>query len=134
MNVIPFFGVDRQYKNLKEEILEITDRVYSTGQVLDGEYTREFELRIAQRCNRSYGLAVNSGTQALIFAQQAAIKSPPYSVLIPTISFVATINSVLMNGFTPVFCDIDYKGIIDLDSYEYKLDTSVGAVMYAIPK
>jgi len=131
MNVIPFFGVDRQYKNLKEEILEITDRVYSTGQVLDGEYTREFELRIAQRCNRSYGLAVNSGTQALIFAQQAAIKSPPYSVLIPTISFVATINSVLMNGFTPVFCDIDYKGIIDLDSYEYKLDTSVGAVMYA---
>jgi len=38
---------------------------------------------------------------------------------------------VLMNGFTPVFCDVDYKGIIDLDSYEYKLDNSVGAVMYA---
>lgn len=130
MNTIPFFGVDRQYKNLREEILDITDRVYSTGKVLDGEYTREFELRIARRCHRSYALAVNSGTQALIFAQQAAIQNPPYSVLIPTISFVATINSVLMNQFTPVFCDIDYKGIIDLDSYEYKLDTSVGTVMY----
>jgi dTDP-4-amino-4,6-dideoxygalactose transaminase len=131
MQIISFFGVDRQYKNLREEILDITDRVYSTGKVLDGEYTKEFETRIARRCNRGYALAVNSGTQALIFAQQTIIKSPPYSVLIPTISFAATINSVLMNGFTPVFCDVDYKGLIDLNSHEYKLDTSVGAVMYA---
>lgn len=131
MNVIPFFGVDRQYKNLREEILEITDRVYSTGRVLDGEYTKHFEEKIARRCNRAYALTVNSGTQALIFAQKAAMSRPPYSILIPTVSFVATINSVLMNDFTPVFCDIDYKGLLDLSSYEYKLDASVGAVMYA---
>lgn len=131
MQVIPFFGVDRQYQNLREEILDITDKVYSTGKVLDGEYTKEFELRIARRCNRNYAVAVNSGTQALIFAQQSTIKQPPYTVLIPTLSFAATLNSVLMNGFTPVFCDIDYKGLIDLESYEYKLDHSVGALMYA---
>jgi dTDP-4-amino-4,6-dideoxygalactose transaminase len=131
MNIIPFFGVARQYKNLREEILDITDRVYATGQVLDGHYTKEFELRIARRCNRSYALAVNSGTQGLIFAQQAVLTKPPYAVLIPAVSFVATINSVLMNGFIPVFCDIDFKGILDLESYHYKLDESVGAVMYA---
>jgi dTDP-4-amino-4,6-dideoxygalactose transaminase len=130
MQVIPFFGVDRQYRNLREEILDTIDRVYSTGRVLDGEYTKEFERNIARRCHRSYALAVNSGTQALIFAQQAAVSNPPYSVLIPTVSFVATINSVLMNGYTPVFCDIDHKGLLDLDTYENKLDLSVGAVMY----
>ena len=128
--MIPFFGVDRQYKNLREEILDISDRVYSTGRVLDGHYTREFELQMAMRCNRAYALAVNSGTQALIFAQRAALVRPPYSILIPTLSFVATINSVLMNEFTPAFCDIDHKGILDLDSYEHKLDASVGAIMY----
>jgi len=130
MQVIPFFGIHRQYQNIREEILEITDRVYSTGRVLDGAYTEHFENKIAKRCNRAYALAVNSGTQALIFAQMAAVSRPPYSILIPTVSFVATINSVLMNNFTPVFCDIDHKGLIDLDSYEYKLDQSVGAVMY----
>jgi dTDP-4-amino-4,6-dideoxygalactose transaminase len=36
-----------------------------------------------------------------------------------------------MNDFNPVFCDIDYKGILDLDSYQYKLDASVSAIMYA---
>jgi dTDP-4-amino-4,6-dideoxygalactose transaminase len=131
MNIIPFFGVARQYKNLREEILDITDRVYSTGRVLDGSYTQEFESQIARRCNRAYALAVNSGTQGLIFAQQAVLRKPPYAVLIPTVSFVATINSVLMNGFIPVFCDVDFKGILDLESYQYKLDASVGAIMYA---
>jgi len=130
MQVIPFFGVDRQYCNLREEILEITDRVYSTGKMLDGEYTREFELRIARRCNRSYALAVNSGTQGLIFALKATTKTPTFSVLIPTISFAATINCVLINNLYPVFCDVDHKGLIDLESYQYKLDKAVGAVMY----
>ena len=130
MHVIPFFGVHRQYNNLREEILDITDRVYSTGRVLDGEYTHEFEKQIAKRTHREYALAVNSGTQALIFSLFATVDHTPYSVLIPTLSFVATINSVLMNNFTPVFCDVDHKGLIDLDAYEHKLDNSVGAVMY----
>jgi UDP-2-acetamido-2-deoxy-ribo-hexuluronate aminotransferase len=130
MHVIPFFGVHRQYNNLREEILDITDIVYSTGRVLDGEYTREFEKQIAKRTHRTYALAVNSGTQALIFSLYATVNHTPYAVLIPTVSFVATINSVLVNNFTPVFCDIDHKGLIDLDSYEHKLDASVGAVMY----
>lgn len=129
MQVIPFFGVDRQYRNLRKEILDITDRVYSTGRVLDGEYTREFELRIAQRCNRSYAVAVNSGTQALIFALRTKASSLS-SVLIPTISFAATINSVLMNSLYPSFCDVDHKGLIDLENYENKLNGTVGAIMY----
>ena len=130
MNIIPFFGVARQYNNLREEILDITDRVYSSGRVLDGAYTAEFEGKMARRCNREYALTVNSGTQALIFSQKAILTEPPYSILIPTVSFVATINSVLMNDFTPVFCDVDHKGLIDLESFNYKLDASVGAVMY----
>lgn len=130
MNIVPFFGLNRQYLSLREEILDITDHVYRTGKVLDGAYTKHFEEAIARRCDRSYAIAVNSGTQALIFAQAASLTKPPYSVLIPTISFVATINSVLMNNFTPVFCEVDYNGIMDLNTVEYKLDNSVGAIMY----
>ena len=128
--IVPFFGLARQYKTLREELLDAVDTVYTSGQVLDGAYTRAFEKAIAARCNRSYAVAVNSCTQGLIFAQQASLKHPPYSILIPTVSFVATINTVLMNGFTPAFCDIDRQGLIDLDSIDYKLDQSIGAVMY----
>ena len=130
MSSIPFFGLDRQYASIKEEILDVTNQVYKSGQVLDGIHTQLFENAIARRCNRSFAISVNSGTQALIFAQMAALNKPPYSILIPTLSFIATINSVLMNGHTPVFCEIDHKGLMNLDSFDYKLDKSVGAIMY----
>jgi hypothetical protein len=42
MAKIPFFGVDRQYNTLREEILDATDLVYASGQVLDGPRTKLF--------------------------------------------------------------------------------------------
>ena len=128
--IIPFFGVKRQYANLRPEILAVSDRVYSTGQVLDGHYTKEFERQMAARCHRRYAVAVNSGTQALIFAQQVLF-SDPTKILIPTISFVATINSVILNGNEPVLCDTDDQGLMDLESLDYAIKgAGVGGVMY----
>ena len=65
---IPFTGTKRQYQSLRSELLDTADKVWSTGQHLNGYYTETFESVIAERCNRKYAIAVNSGTQALIFA------------------------------------------------------------------
>lgn len=127
---IPFFGLSRQYQTIKEELLDAVDTVYSSGRMLDGAYTSEFEEQIAHRCNRKYALAVNSCTQGLIFALQSAMPEPPAGVLIPSISFAATLNAVLLSGQDAEFCDVDHKGLIDIDSYSNRLDQSVGAVMY----
>lgn len=129
-SLIPFFGIQRQYSNLRSELLDAVDRVYRSGQVLDGHYTQEFENQIARRCNRKYAVAVNSGTQALIFAQQVLFPQNT-KILIPCVSFVATINSVLLNGNEPVLCDIDNQGLIDLESVDYALKgAGVAGVMY----
>lgn len=130
MDKIPFFGLQRQYQFLKDEILEASDRVYSTGQVLDGKYTRAFENAIAHRCQRKHAIAVNSGTQGLIMAQQC-IQGEPDQVLIPTLSFVATVNSVLMANNIPVFCDVDRHGILNLESMDVALRGSgINIIMF----
>ena len=74
-NIIPFFGIRRQYALHREELLTAIDDVYRSGQVLDGMYTMRFEEAIARRCDRAYAIAVNSGTQALKFALEALIAS-----------------------------------------------------------
>jgi dTDP-4-amino-4,6-dideoxygalactose transaminase len=105
--------------------------VYSTGQVLDGHYTKEFERQIAARCHRRYAVAVNSCTQGLIFAQQVLFPYNDTKILIPTISFVATINSVLMNGNEPVLCDTDDQALVNLESLDYAIKgAGVQGVMY----
>lgn len=128
---IPFFGITRQYNSLRDELLEITDRVYRSGQVLDGPHTKSFEVAIARMCQRQFAVSVNSCSQGLIFALQSSIPRESH-VLIPTLSFSATLNSVIMSGHTPKFCDTDQNGLIDLESYEYALNgAGINCVMYA---
>lgn len=133
MNKIPFFGVDRQYSKLREEILDATDRVYTSGKVLDGMYTDLFEQYMSKRTNRRHAIAVNSGTQALIFALRNIDFYSLFKknkVLIPAQSFVATVNAVIEAGMDPVFCDVDpVSGLIDLNKIDISPD-ELAAVMY----
>lgn len=132
MNKIPFFGLDRQYTNIRDEILSVTDEVYRSGQVLGGHYTDLFEKTIAKMTERRYAVSVNSGTQALIFALRSIDGHPikKSKVLIPSVSFVATVNSVLEAGFDPVFCDVDpLTGLIDLNKIPVDVN-ELSAVVY----
>jgi len=109
--------------------MHVTDLVYSTGKVLDGPYTAKFEQAIADRCERKFAVAVNSCTQGLIFALQSVFSSG--RVLIPTLSFAATLNSVLMADRNPEFVDVDYSGLMDLKSVNYSLNREdVSVIMY----
>ena len=129
-NLIPFFGITRQYQNLREELLDATDQVYRSGQVLDGNYTKYFELEIARRCDREYAVAMNSCTQALTFAVN--VVADQSRVLIPALSFAATLNSVLIGDGEPVFCDTDANGLIDLESMDIGLSgAGIKTIMYA---
>jgi dTDP-4-amino-4,6-dideoxygalactose transaminase len=129
--LIHFFGIKRQYQTLRDELLDAVDRVYASGQVLDGHYTEEFERQIALRCGRKYAVAVNSCTQGLVMAQSMMFMQGT-KILIPTVSFVATINAVLLNGNEPVLCDVDDQALIDLESLDYALKgAGIGGIMYA---
>jgi dTDP-4-amino-4,6-dideoxygalactose transaminase len=84
---------------------------------------------MAARCDREYAIAINSCTQGLIFAMWS---NPETRVLIPAVSFAATVNSVLQAGHEPVFCDVDARALMDLESLDDNLaGTGVGTIMYA---
>lgn len=129
---IPFFGIDRQYKSIQAEILEVTNDILVSGQVLDGHYTEIFELTMAKRTNRRHAISVNSGTQALIFALKCLkmTNSRIRTVLIPAVSYIATVNSVIEADLEPIFCDVDsVTGIIDLKSISVPTE-DIDALMY----
>ena len=127
---IPFFGVERQYTNIREEILDVTDQVYRSGQVLEGGATDSFQLSIRKMTERKYGIAVNSGTQALVFALRSIAHGQRNKVLIPAVSFIATVNSVLEAGYDPVFCDVNpVTGLIDLNKIPVHIE-ELAAVVY----
>jgi len=104
---IPFMRLDRQYENLKQEILPATTAVFEHGRVLQGPEVKELENQLARFFGLSHCLTVNSGTDALIFALQALSPKPRPRVAVTSLSFVASASAIVHAGGVPIFVDID---------------------------
>ncbi|AFK87666.1 MULTISPECIES: LegC family aminotransferase [Thermoanaerobacterium] len=72
-----------------------------------GPFVPEFERRFAEFLNVNHCVSVQSGTAALYMAlYELGIKDGD-EVIVPAITFVATVNPIVYCGATPVFVDVD---------------------------
>ena len=89
-------------------------RVIATGWVSQGPRVREFETRFAERVGAAEAVAVSNCTTALQLALHVAGVGPGDEVIVPSMSFIATANSVWQCGATPVFADVDPRNAASL--------------------
>jgi len=67
----------------------------------------QFERAFAQAMEARHAVGVTSGTAALLTALAALGAGPGDEVIVPTYTWVATVNAVVALGAVPVFVDID---------------------------
>jgi dTDP-4-amino-4,6-dideoxygalactose transaminase len=72
-----------------------------------GPVVTKFEKEFANFANAKHAIAVNTGTAALHAALLAANVKPGEEVILPSFTFVATAEAVVMAGAKPVFVDIN---------------------------
>lgn len=115
---IPFTGLRKQYNNLRPQILDATDEVLRSGQVMSGNWTAEFENWLGRRNGVKYAVTCHSGTQALeiigSFYQERHLGMKSPTILLPAISYPATANAFIRTGWRVHFVDTDARGMIDL--------------------
>jgi dTDP-4-amino-4,6-dideoxygalactose transaminase len=116
---IPFTGLKKQYHNLRSEILDVTDEVLRSGQLMNGNYTAEFENWLAKKNQTKYAVTVHSGTHALECLAEYYVETRPLNTnrpiaLIPTLTYAATANAFIRAGWDVHFIDTDSYGIFDV--------------------
>ena len=118
---IAFTGLPRQYNNLREEILDVTDDVLRSGNLMSGICTDEFENWLARKNHSNHAITCHSGTQALeiIARYYADQRDNTLRVLIPAMTYPATANAFITAGWTVDIGDTDYYGIIDTGKVSY---------------
>ena len=113
---IPFTGLKKQYNNLRTEILDVTDEVLRSGQLMQGNYTAEFENWLAKKNHSKYAVTCHSGSQALeIIAEYYRLQTsahPPRAV-VPAVTYVATANAFIRAGWEIYIADTDKYGLLD---------------------
>ena len=113
---IPFTGLKKQYNTLRTEILDATDEVLRSGQLMAGNYTAEFENWLAKRNHSKYAVTCHSGSQALeIIAEYYRLQTSvnPPRVVVPSMTYVATANAFVRAGWTVYIADTDKYGLLD---------------------
>lgn len=103
----------------------IWDRHWLTNH---GPLVLELEQKLAEYLGVKHLLYLNNGTIALQIALKAAAK--PGKVITTPFSYVATTSSVVWEGYTPVFADIEPDSMnIDPEKVEALIDDEVTAIL-----
>ena len=82
-------------------------RVLRSGMIAQGPEVAAFEEEFSALVDGRRCVAVNSGTSALHLGLLAAGIGPGDEVIVPSFTFAATGNAVVLAGATPVFVDIE---------------------------
>ncbi len=89
------------------EEVEAVSQVLLSGNYVSGKRVEDFERAFSEYVGCDYSVAVSSGTAALFIALEAIGVGAGDEVIVPPLTFFATISSVLYLRAVPVFADID---------------------------
>jgi dTDP-4-amino-4,6-dideoxygalactose transaminase len=91
---------------VEEEEIEAVTRTLRSGWLTSGPETEAFEREFASYVGAAHAIATCNGTAALHLVFAASGLGLGDEVVVPSLTFVATINAVAYTGATPVFADI----------------------------
>jgi aminotransferase in exopolysaccharide biosynthesis len=105
--------------NLSINVMRNLKECIETGNLSTaGEFISKFEKKTAQYVGTSGAVSTQSGTAGLHLALKVLGVEADDEVIVPTVTFIATVNPVTYLGAKPVFMDCDDSLNMDLDKLE----------------
>ena len=93
---------------IEDAAIESVTETLKSGWIGTGPKVKSFEEEMAKFLGVKNALALNSCTAALHMSLMALGVGPGDEVIVPDMTFCATVNSVMFTGAKPVFADVDY--------------------------
>jgi dTDP-4-amino-4,6-dideoxygalactose transaminase len=104
---IPFIDVAAQRRRLGSRIDEAVTRVLDHCQFILGPETIMLEQDLAAFCGARHALGVSNGTDALVLVMMAKGIGAGDAVFVPSFTYTASAEAIVLMGATPVFVDVD---------------------------
>lgn len=127
---VPFLDLTLQHRDLHDEITAAVTQTIDRGDFILGAALEEFEREFARYCGCEFAIGLNSGTAALHLALVAAGVGAGDEVITVPNSFIATVESIVYTGATPVLVDVDPATfVLDAARFEAAITPRTKAVI-----
>ena len=100
-----FIDLHRQYEELQDRMQQRINAVLQHKHFIQGPEVKELEQRLGSYTGRKYVKSCASGTDALTISLMALGVEKGDAVFVPSFTFFASAESVVLAGGTPVFVD-----------------------------
>ncbi len=115
---------------LEDELKNVTDAIKSGWISSKGQYINEFEESFSSFIGTKYGVSTSNGTTALHLALSALHIGEGDKVIVPDLTFISPVNTILYNHATPVLIDATYSyWSLDPEKIEEKIDGKTKAII-----
>jgi perosamine synthetase len=116
--------------SIGQEELNAVEKVFSTGWLGLGSTVFEFENTLKGYLGAKHVLAVNSGTTAIHIALDAFGITAGDEVIVPSLTFCASVQAITALGARPVFCEVHPDTLnMDVDDVEQRITAKTKAIM-----
>ncbi|MGV8934775.1 MAG: DegT/DnrJ/EryC1/StrS family aminotransferase [Gallionellaceae bacterium] len=111
----------------KEYVIDCLDSTWISSK---GKYIQKFEDLFAEKIKIKHATTVSNGTVALHLALVALGIGPGDEVIVPTLTYIASVNAVAYTGATPVFVDsVRETWQMDPEDVKRKITSKTRAIM-----
>lgn len=121
-DMIPFIDLKAQRARLKPEMDRMIDKVLDEGRYILGPEVGELEEKLADFNGAGRALSCANGTDAILIPLMAWGIGPGDAVFVPSFTFAASAEVVVLAGATPIFVDVDP------DTYNISVESLAAAI------
>ena len=111
--MIKFWSYHKEYNKYKNRLLKKINKTLEKGNVFFGDELKKFETNFVKKYKSKYGIAVGSGTDALLISLLALNLKKNDEVIAPANTAIPTISAILNSGAKVKLIDIGDDYLMD---------------------
>ena len=127
--MINFWSYKREYTKIKKKFLSRIDKTISKGSIFFGDELIKFEKNFLKKYRSKYGVAVGSGTDALLISLKALNINKGDEIITAANTAIPTISAIINSGAIPRLVDIGNDYLIDVSKIEKQINKKTRAII-----
>ena len=127
--MIKFWSYEREYIKYKKSIFTNIKKSINSGNIFFGDQLKIFEKNFIKRYKAKYGIAVGSGTDALLISLTTLNLKPGDEIITAANTAIPTISAIINAGGKPRLVDIGEDYLMDIKKIQNEINSKTKAII-----